>query len=118
MPGCHAPAAACHVPEPVCPATPDLHYALHMPTPSTAATAAAPYTLAAHRGAACRYYVAEGVRTFSQDTWKQLFPEGGRDKVVQHIDAVVPYYIYQSKVCALALSRTSRSLCQRRQRPR
>jgi hypothetical protein len=49
----------------------------------------------------CRYYVAEGVRTFSQQTWKQLFPEGGRDKVAKYIDAVVPYYISQSKVTAV-----------------
>lgn len=45
-----------------------------------------------------RYYVAEGVRVFSQETWRLLMGEEGRARVAEHIDAVVPYYISQSKV--------------------
>lgn len=45
-----------------------------------------------------RYYVAEGVRVLSQETWKLLMKDEGPQRVARHIDAVVPYYIMQSKV--------------------
>lgn len=45
-----------------------------------------------------RYYVAEGVRVFSQESWKLCFGTTGRQRVAQHIRAVVPYYASQSKV--------------------
>lgn len=45
-----------------------------------------------------RYYVAEGVRVFSQETWRMLMGDSGRQQVAEHIDAVVPYYVGQSKV--------------------
>ena len=53
-----------------------------------------------------RYYVAEGVRVFSQETWQLLMGNEGRQRVAEHIDVVVPYYISQSKVgvCLLWLS--------------
>jgi hypothetical protein len=45
-----------------------------------------------------RYYVAEGVRVYSQASWKLLMGTSGPQKVAEHIDAVVQYYISQSKV--------------------
>lgn len=45
-----------------------------------------------------RYYVAEGVRTYSQESWKLVFGTTGRQRVAEHIAAVVPYYTSQSKV--------------------
>eukprot|EP00892_Ulva_mutabilis_P004621 jgi/Ulvmu1/2530/UM138_0035.1 len=44
-----------------------------------------------------RYYVAEGVRVFSQESWRVCFGTTGRQRVAQHISAVVPYYTSQSK---------------------
>ncbi|KAL6754523.1 armadillo-type protein [Haematococcus lacustris] len=44
-----------------------------------------------------RYYPAEGVREFSQASWQIVFRTLGRAAVARHIDAVVPYYIAQSK---------------------
>ncbi|KAK6182480.1 hypothetical protein SNE40_010161 [Patella caerulea] len=43
-----------------------------------------------------RYYVAEGVRIYSQDTWKQITHGEGRNLVERHISSVVEYYIEQS----------------------
>ncbi|ESO94206.1 hypothetical protein LOTGIDRAFT_232463 [Lottia gigantea] len=43
-----------------------------------------------------RYYVAEGVRIYSQDTWKTITHGEGRNLVERHIGAVVDYYIKQS----------------------
>jgi hypothetical protein len=45
-----------------------------------------------------RYYVAEGVRAYSQETWRLVAGTNGRTLVAQRIDRVVPYYILQSKV--------------------
>jgi hypothetical protein len=36
----------------------------------------------------CRYYVAEGVRLYSQETWKQVMGTSGRSKVATYIDQV------------------------------
>ncbi|XP_050404936.1 uncharacterized protein LOC126820858 [Patella vulgata] len=43
-----------------------------------------------------RYYVAEGVRIYSQDTWKQITHGEGRNLVERHMPSVVNYYIEQS----------------------
>ncbi|KAG6555724.1 hypothetical protein Mapa_002962 [Marchantia paleacea] len=43
-----------------------------------------------------RYYAAEGVRLFSQETWKLVLGESGREEVGNHIANVVEHYISQS----------------------
>jgi hypothetical protein len=35
-----------------------------------------------------RYYVAEGVRRFAQETWRQVMGNGGRMQVAKHINQV------------------------------
>ncbi|MCL4127138.1 UNVERIFIED_CONTAM: hypothetical protein GTU68_045495, partial [Idotea baltica] len=40
-----------------------------------------------------RYYVAEGVRLYSQETWRQITGSEGRTLVQKYIDDVVPYYV-------------------------
>ena len=42
-----------------------------------------------------RYYVAEGVRNYSQDTWKLLVGEQGRMIICELMEKVVAYYICQ-----------------------
>lgn len=44
-----------------------------------------------------RYYVAAGVRTYSQETWRDMFAEGGAVFVAEHIDSVVFYYVLQAQ---------------------
>eukprot|EP00879_Flechtneria_rotunda_P017789 GHRR01018648.1.p1 GENE.GHRR01018648.1~~GHRR01018648.1.p1 ORF type:complete len:558 (+),score=195.68 GHRR01018648.1:134-1807(+) len=44
-----------------------------------------------------RYYVAEGVRLYAQETWRQVMGNTGRTQVAKYIDQVVFYYISQSK---------------------
>ncbi|XP_064622843.1 uncharacterized protein LOC135485045 [Lineus longissimus] len=44
-----------------------------------------------------RYYVAEGVRIYSQETWRQITGGEGRHLVEQHIQSVVEYYISQTE---------------------
>jgi len=44
-----------------------------------------------------RYYVAAGVRTYSQETWRDVFAEGGANCVAEHIDSVVFYYVLQAQ---------------------
>jgi len=39
-------------------------------------------------GVPCRYYVAEGVRLYSQETWRQVMGTTGRAKVAKYIDQV------------------------------
>ena len=43
-----------------------------------------------------RYYVAEGVRVYSIDTWKQVFGEKGRDIVKTYAEQICKYYTIQS----------------------
>ena len=53
-----------------------------------------------------RYYLAEGVRIYSQETWKMvtaLEEGGGRQVVIDHIDSVVSYYITSTKYVCLRL---------------
>ncbi|XP_078313834.1 uncharacterized protein LOC111130281 [Crassostrea virginica] len=40
-----------------------------------------------------RYYVAEGVRIYSQDTWRMVTEGAGKHLVEKYIDDVVAYYI-------------------------
>lgn len=47
--------------------------------------------------AAPRYYVAEGVRRYAQDTWRIVMGEGGRAAVARHVGAVVGHYTAQSR---------------------
>lgn len=47
-----------------------------------------------------RYYLAEGVRIYAQETWKMVTAKedgGGRQVVVSHIGSVVKYYIQCTK---------------------
>ena len=41
----------------------------------------------------CRYYVAEGVRIYSQETWRQVTGTEGKHLVEKYIDCFVDYYI-------------------------
>lgn len=43
-----------------------------------------------------RYYVAEGVRTYSQETWRLAVGDEGKDWVARCIQNVVSYYVEQS----------------------
>jgi hypothetical protein len=45
-----------------------------------------------------RYYIAEGVRIFSQISWRQFAGEGGVALVVRFLPNIVPYYIAHTKV--------------------
>jgi hypothetical protein len=45
-----------------------------------------------------RYYIAEGVRIYSQISWRQFAGEGGTKLVVQFLPNIVPYYIAHTKV--------------------
>lgn len=40
-----------------------------------------------------RFYLAQGVKLYSHQTWKQIFPEGGVAVVAQSIAPVVRYYV-------------------------
>lgn len=44
-----------------------------------------------------RYYVAEGVRRYSIETWKQVFGEQGKQVVVKYAASICQYYIKQSQ---------------------
>uniref|UniRef100_A0A061QRH4 Arm repeat-containing protein n=1 Tax=Tetraselmis sp. GSL018 TaxID=582737 RepID=A0A061QRH4_9CHLO len=44
-----------------------------------------------------RYYVAEGVRLYSQETWRLVMGDGGREWTAKFANEVVSYYIAQSK---------------------
>jgi len=41
--------------------------------------------------AVCRYYTAEGVKIYSQETWNAVTGGKGKQLVEQHIADVVPY---------------------------
>lgn len=43
-----------------------------------------------------RYYTADGVRIYSQETWRRIAKTEGRELVQRHIDCVVDYYISQA----------------------
>ncbi|XP_064602415.1 uncharacterized protein LOC135468221 [Liolophura sinensis] len=44
-----------------------------------------------------RYYVAEGVKIFSQETWRQITQGEGKQLVERYMPQVVEYYIEQSE---------------------
>ncbi|XP_065058563.1 uncharacterized protein LOC135686289 [Rhopilema esculentum] len=43
-----------------------------------------------------RYYLAEGVRLFNQQTWKQVVGEQGKELVGKHLKNVVEFYVSQT----------------------
>ncbi|KAH7972884.1 hypothetical protein HPB52_018467 [Rhipicephalus sanguineus] len=43
-----------------------------------------------------RYYTADGVRIYSQETWRRIAKTEGRELVQRHITCVVDYYISQA----------------------
>ncbi|KAL3213908.1 hypothetical protein MRX96_007314 [Rhipicephalus microplus] len=43
-----------------------------------------------------RYYTADGVRIYSQETWRRIAKTEGRELVQRHINGVVDYYISQA----------------------
>ena len=44
-----------------------------------------------------RYYVAEGVRNYSIQTWRTVFGESGKQIVCTYADPIAEYYIAQSQ---------------------
>ncbi|XP_067136446.1 uncharacterized protein [Centruroides vittatus] len=44
-----------------------------------------------------RYYVADGVRIYSQETWRRIAKTEGRELVQKYINPVVEYYVSQTK---------------------
>ncbi|GIL88525.1 hypothetical protein Vretifemale_16489 [Volvox reticuliferus] len=44
-----------------------------------------------------RYYVAEGVRLYAQETWLRVMGDGGRAAVARHIGPVVTHYTLQAR---------------------
>jgi len=44
-----------------------------------------------------RYYVAEGVKIYSQETWKEIFGDEGRQVVCKFAAEICAYYISQSQ---------------------
>lgn len=44
-----------------------------------------------------RYYVAEGVRVYSIETWRKVFGEQGKEVVSKYADDISTYYISQSQ---------------------
>lgn len=44
-----------------------------------------------------RYYVADGVRIYSQETWRRIAKTEGRELVQKYINPVVNYYVSQTK---------------------
>ena len=44
-----------------------------------------------------RYYVAEGVRVYSNETWRIVFGESGKDIVRKYADEISNFYISQSQ---------------------
>jgi hypothetical protein len=51
------------------------------------------YTLLLSRLCLNRYYLAEGVRIFSQKTWELIVGPAGKEVVERHIGSFVNYYI-------------------------
>ena len=43
-----------------------------------------------------RYYLAEGVRLYNQETWKMVVGQIGKELVEKHISAVVEFYLSQT----------------------
>ena len=45
----------------------------------------------------CRYYIAEGVKLYSQETWRRVTAGKGVALVEKHLDKVVDFYVSQSQ---------------------
>lgn len=60
-----------------------------------------------------RYYVAEGVRLYAQESWRQVMGEGGRQQVAVYIDKVRCKHIQLTDVlwCGFKLYHLSQFLC-------
>ena len=44
-----------------------------------------------------RYYVAEGVKIYSQETWKLIFGDNGKQLVSKYASEVTKFYVTQSQ---------------------
>ncbi len=44
-----------------------------------------------------RYYVAEGVKIYSNDTWKLVHEDKGKEVICKYAEQVCQFYIDQSK---------------------
>ena len=44
-----------------------------------------------------RYYVAEGVRLYSLETWKLIVGTNGRELLAKYMPETVQYYVSQSR---------------------
>ena len=54
------------------------------------------YAILIPRMALNRFYLAQGVKLYSHDTWRQVFSENGLDLVAQNVGPVCRYYV---KMC-------------------
>jgi hypothetical protein len=51
-----------------------------------------------------RYFVAEGVKCYSQDTWELCMQGNGPTAVARHIEAIVAFYVATAEVHLLGYS--------------
>jgi hypothetical protein len=58
-----------------------------------------------------RYFVAEGVKCYSQDTWQLCMQGNGRAAVARHIEAVVDFYVATAQVHLLVYNAVCHNLC-------
>jgi hypothetical protein len=49
--------------------------------------------------------MAEGVKLYSQETWRRFMGDHGRELVAAHASAVVDYYVAMTEVCVQLLFR-------------
>lgn len=56
-----------------------------------------------------RYYMAEGVKLYSQETWRRFLDGEGRTMVAKHAPAVVQYYVEMTDVSHQAAQVTGSS---------
>lgn len=47
---------------------------------------------------ACRYYLADGVKLYSQETWRMFMGDVGRDMVGKYAADVTDYYCMASEL--------------------
>ncbi len=45
----------------------------------------------------CRYYVAEGVKLYSQETWRRVTDGRGVEMVEESLEKMVEFYVSQSQ---------------------
>jgi hypothetical protein len=56
------------------------------------------YYLSCDTVALYRYYMAEGVKLYSQETWRRFMGDHGRELVATHANAVADYYVAMTEV--------------------